>query len=302
TINPGSHFGRETWQLVAVQQLLQTLDEKKHRLSHHLFGGRLEAFPRGSRGRLVDQFSRVRGNFERHRQYRLEPGNELEFHKRSWIRGDMQKLELQLNIDKEQRFLKERVPFDEPVLGVIGMWALGGGANPQFALTLACIMDVVGQKYIAWAGFERTKLMAGRYWKTQEERDFILKLCHLRQEFIEVRLNESGDDLRRQFNDELAFGRSYQRDYQKYEEDRLKGGLKPNSPGFYDEFFRGREGIESEMGSEDVVFVSKWLTLRKFLNKLPILLLGFGLGAFLGSFTNSRGDSATMSEAGGEKR
>ena len=29
------------------------------------------------------------------------------------------------------------VPFDEPCLGIIGMWRLGGGANPHFALRLA---------------------------------------------------------------------------------------------------------------------------------------------------------------------
>jgi hypothetical protein len=47
------------------------------------------------------------------------------------------------------------VPFDEPVLGIIGMWRQGGGANPHFALALGETMLRVGQRYIAWVAYER---------------------------------------------------------------------------------------------------------------------------------------------------
>ena len=45
---------------------------------------------------------------------------------------------------------RKPVPFDEPALGIIGMWRQGGGANPHFALALGETMLRVGQRYIAW--------------------------------------------------------------------------------------------------------------------------------------------------------
>ena len=41
-------------------------------------------------------------------------------------------------------------PFDEPTLGLVGMWTLGGGANPHFAMALGHLMESVQQRRIAW--------------------------------------------------------------------------------------------------------------------------------------------------------
>jgi hypothetical protein len=59
---------------------------------------------------------------------------------------------------------QEPVPFDEPTLGIIGMWGLGGGANPHFALALGEMTLRVGQRYLAWGAYDRPARMAERFW------------------------------------------------------------------------------------------------------------------------------------------
>src|SRR4051812_23035114 len=59
--------------------------------------------------------------------------------------------------DDTHNYQLERVPFDEPVLGIVGMWRYGGGANPHFSLALAETMLRVGQRHIAWSAYERTR-------------------------------------------------------------------------------------------------------------------------------------------------
>ena len=54
--------------------------------------------------------------------------------------------------------------FDEPCLGIVGMWRQGGGANPHFALALAETMLRVGQRYVAWTAYERASRLAERFW------------------------------------------------------------------------------------------------------------------------------------------
>lgn len=294
-IKPRADFTRESWLLVMAQQLIQALDNGDQWYQYTALGGILTDFPLDRRGRLIAPGRSSTSSFEQHRDHESAPEGNLTIQDRSRIREPIKRLKLQQNIDRVQRFVTKEVSFDEPVLGIIGMWTSGCGANPHLSLALACLIDSFRQPYIAWAAFERTKLLVQSYGETQEDRDFIAKLCSSRQILIEEKLSENREQLKEQFNEELAFGRSFQKDYQDYEVRCLKEGLKPNSPGFYDKFFKGREDIASEAGSEDSIAVTKWLELRKFLNKLPILLLGFGFGAFLASFASGR-EGAVVAE------
>ncbi len=56
---------------------------------------------------------------------------------------------------------REPAAFDEPVLGIIGMWRQGGG-EPYFALALGETMLRVGQRSIAWSAYERAARLASR--------------------------------------------------------------------------------------------------------------------------------------------
>ncbi len=77
------------------------------------------------------------------------------------------------------------VPFDEPMLGIIGMWRQGGGANPHFCLAIAETMLRVGQRHIAWAAYERASELAERFSPDSGLQMFLLDHCKARQAAIE---------------------------------------------------------------------------------------------------------------------
>src|SRR5262249_28912743 len=129
------------------------------------------------------------------------------------------------------------VPFDEPTLGIIGMWRLGGGANPHFALALGEIMLRVGQRYIAWCAFERAAGMADRIWLEVDIQQQFVTHCRRRQQLIEQQLPaEEVAKLRPRFDAELAYGQRYQQEYQQYEVERIGAAVSLDDVHFYDDF------------------------------------------------------------------
>src|SRR5204863_6066858 len=99
---------------------------------------------------------------------------------------------------------KNPVPFDEPVLGIIGMWRLGGGANPHFALALGEVMMRVGQRYIAWSAYERTVRLADRFRGDPDTRQRPVANCRAREAVSEKGLPEvERDRLGRRLTAEL---------------------------------------------------------------------------------------------------
>ena len=100
---------------------------------------------------------------------------------------------------------REPVPFDEPTLGIVGMWRLGGGANPHFALALGEVMTRVGQRYIAWCAYERAALLAGQFWPDRGVQQGLVDHCRKRQAVIEGQLPaDERPRLRPRFQAELA--------------------------------------------------------------------------------------------------
>ncbi len=148
------------------------------------------------------------------------------------------------------------VPFDEPALGIIGMWRLGGGANPHFGLALGEIMIRVGQRYLAWTSYERATQMAERFWPEPVIQQRFVNHCRDRQKIIEGQLpNEDWMARRNQFDDELNFGRSYQKAYQDYEAKRIEEGASIDEPDFYKAFHAEHGPIASPVGGEDKYLV-----------------------------------------------
>src|SRR4051812_22342366 len=149
------------------------------------------------------------------------------------------------------------VPFDEPVLGIIGMWRQGGGANPHFALCLGETMLRVGQRYLAWSAFERASRMADRFWPDPALQQFLRDHCRKRQQAIEGQLfADEVAGLRPRFDAELAYGENYQKEYQRYEADQIAAGRSIDDEHFDDAFHAGREPIASPVGPEDELRVT----------------------------------------------
>jgi hypothetical protein len=256
-VNPQAHFGREAWQVVTVEFLLAVLDDPALLLRYDLLGNRLDEAIDPAHMRTW-----VAGWTHRGRRFTAamlaEPEKVGE--NRQSLRGFIRKVGAEKDwAEKVATSHKEPVAFDEPVLGIVGMWRLGGGANPHFALALGETMLRVGQRYIAWCAYERTIDLAEKFSADATLRKGLIEHCRRRQSVIEKQLNAADRDaLRPRYLDELAEGRSFQQAYQDYEAKRIAAGTALDDPHFYDAFHASHRPIASPPGkAERLVIAAK---------------------------------------------
>jgi hypothetical protein len=257
-VNPEAHFGREIWQAVILEFILANLDQSELLWKYDMVGNRLDSEIRfyGTRAAEKSEPRRNWINVMR-RQSAANLDRTLNPQSRASLRGYITHVGAEKNWTEEVRSShKHAVPFDEPMLGIVGMWRYGGGANPFFALALGETMARVGQRYIAWAAYERAVRLVpedGPQAKTFEK--FVVH-CRNRQALIESTLAESERaNLRPQFEKELAFGKGYQKAYQDYEARRIEEGADLDDPRFYDEFEAQHGPIATPVGPEDIYLV-----------------------------------------------
>jgi hypothetical protein len=284
-VNPEAHFGREQWQAAAVEFLLAAIDDPDLLRTFDIIGNRLDAAIEPRERRPFDRESQ-------HHVYYLGPSIAREFRSDMPDRNELESYRrLTAKIGAENDWPsqlvpsnREPAPFDEPVLGIIGMWRQGGGANPHFALCLGETMLRVGQRYLAWSAFERAQRLGDRFWPDAEMQQFLRDHCRKRQTTIEAQLPaEEVVGLGPQFDAELAYGRCYQREYEQYEADQIAAGRSIDAEHFYDAFHAGREPIASPVGSEDELLVSnslaEWQTDWLPGRRAACALFGMGLAA-----------------------
>lgn len=281
-VNPGAHFGRERWQMLAVEYLLA---------AHH-DPDMLKTVDMA--GMPVEIFNYYQGHLYRTRSPSRHPFHEL-MALGDAAPGSRRQQELRqatiehLWLDHRGGRLEEEVPFDEPVLAVIGMWRYGGGPNPHFSLILAHAMQRVGQRYLSWYAFERAQRMADRFWPDPEIQFYLRQHCRDEQARLAAALAVSEDDLRANFEAELARGEAWQAAFQAFEEQQLASGVPLNAPDFYDAFYAEYGRIETPSPGPDQVLMQDpdadnlfYLaarvlpTLSLTLGMAGILLLGLG--------------------------
>src|SRR5262249_5636518 len=174
------------------------------------------------------------------------------------------------------------VPFDEPMLGIVGMWRQGEGATPHFCLCIGETMLRVGQRRIAWTAYERGKQLSERFWPKPEIQKAFREHCDRRQKEIEKTLPaDEVATLRPNFEDELAYGLRYQKEYQDFEAAKIAAGADIFDEHFFDDFHKGHEPIASPSGPEEwYVFELSNLDFRM---KVIFFsgVFGAGLGALL---------------------
>ncbi|HEY7159450.1 MAG TPA: hypothetical protein VH575_36225 [Gemmataceae bacterium] len=280
-VNPEAHFGREIWQAVAVEYLLGTLPNPELLLQYDMVGDRLGA-DIDPQPRRCYQENWTRLGDGRQAKILLSETEPINPGFRPYLRQNI------TTVGAEEGWCEavctshfEPVPFDEPVLGIIGMWRLGGGANPHFALALGEIMLRVGQRYLAWCAYERAAGMEERFWPDPNIRRKFVAHCRARQELIEKQLPEhERAELRPRFQAELAFGQRYQQAYQDYEARRIADGVALEDPHFYDTFHAEHEPIASPVGQSDKFFA---VSSHFELPRVPFgsMLFFAGLCAFL---------------------
>ncbi|MFO0930542.1 MAG: hypothetical protein U0736_26515 [Gemmataceae bacterium] len=286
-VNPDAHFGRERWQVAVAEFLRAAMDRPDLLRTFDCLGNRLDlaiertldrernwfdtgygrptdaAYSQGTAiGQLPDFF-----------RPGVRPDDPDLWHELQPVRRHVMKIGAENGWEGVAAPSHRRpVPFDEPVLGIIGMWRQGGGANPHFALALGETMLRVGQRYIAWAAFERAYRLADRSWPDPAVQQFLREHCRRRQTEIETTLTYQSpapsyytpwqhvsppparatvENLRSTFEAELAFGEDYQRAYQRYEEEKIKAGVPIAAPAFFDAFQADREPVASRSGPEE---------------------------------------------------
>ena len=154
------------------------------------------------------------------------------------------------------------VPFDEPLMGVMGMWLQGGGANPHFALCIGQIMERIGQRNIAWSAYARALTMSKRFNGNPEIRQALVDYCRARQDQILADWAAEGrpksrEALQLHFEEELDFGESWQRSLWAYQESSssLKNGNDPGDDSSISiaSFTRKHGKVASQDSSKDSV-------------------------------------------------
>jgi hypothetical protein len=245
-VNPQAHFGREEWQARLMEFLLEAVARPETLLKRDMVGNSLAEVIEGER----DSFERKMFLREDNplRDLLGRPDGELTPEERTTLRNVLTRVGPANN----------SAPFDEPVLGIIGMWRLGGGANPHFALALAETMLRVGQRRIAWCAFERAALLAPGFLPDAAIREKFIQHCRRRQEAIEKQLpEEEVDQLRSRFEAELAFGQRMQKEYHAYEEEQIARGEFESHVSWQTDFQKEHGEIATRPGPEEL-FVLEW--------------------------------------------
>jgi hypothetical protein len=277
-VNPNAHFGREEWQLVAVETFLEFGLRPELLREYDLIGNRLNRDVSPSiRALHADSDDTVGSSFVG-RPYTAEWSLRIHTRRvnRETVTGPLsteERAELRkiiLNVGREGADGKRTgdfgraAPFDEPCLGIIGMWRQGGGANPHFALCLGEIMLRVGQRYLAWSCYERAARLAERSWPSPDLQQYLRDHCRARQLGIEKTMAAADvEQLRPRFEAELAHGERYQAEYQAFEREKIAAGGDIDDPTFFDDFHAGREPIASRPGPEE------WYVGESSLSTLP---------------------------------
>jgi hypothetical protein len=274
-IKPDAHFGREKWQVADLEFLRAALGNRDLLRTFDLIGNRLDAEVNSGARRPMEAETlwsiHTRG---------MTPET---------ISRSMAEMSIR-HVGAEEGWPAKLIPwnpepaaFDEPVLGIIGMWR-ESGPDPHFALCLGETMLRVGQRYLAWTAFERASQLSDQFWPDPAVQAFLRNHCGKRQAMIEAQLPaEEVASLRPQFDAELAFGQKYQRDYGEYEAEQIAAGRPLADEHFYDAFNAGRPPIASPVGPEDDLRVVS-TSQERMLAIMPgpragYAVLGMGLGA-----------------------
>jgi hypothetical protein len=290
-VNPDAHFGREIWQAVTAEWLLACIEDPTLLDRFDLTGNRLDAYIDPKAGKRFKSYYESYGPSSN--WLMLGEGRTAadylakgEFRERiaKSLREEIPTIGAEAGWDWTLIPSQwEPVPFDEPVLGIIGMWRQGGGANPHFALCLGEIMLRVGQRYLAWAAYERTASLAKQFWPDPVRQEQLIDHCRARQKLIEATLPpQDVEKLRPRYETELAYGLRYQKEYQADEAAKLAAGRPVTDPELNADFVASHPPIASPVGPEDQVAVNpeQWFLMRRWLYGFAFAAFGAGLGAF----------------------
>lgn len=288
-VNPDAHFGRERWQASVASFLRAAMDDPNLLTTFDCLGNWLDLPVEQILNRDLNWWTDQaygRPNLPALGQWEaqtkvpayFEPGQAVADPARRAAVLPVRDYITRIGAEHGWEALGEKIPdhqapvaFDEPMLGIVGMWRQGGGANPHFALAIGETMLRVGQRRIAWEAFERAALLAERFSPQTLIQDRLRNHCKARQAAIEATLNyrraptdrhpwqeispprtdDAPEQLRARFRAELQFGLDTQKRYQDFERERLRSGVAVDDPHLDDGFAMGPTPLASRSGPEE---------------------------------------------------
>lgn len=328
-VNPDAHFGRERWQLAIAEFLLASMKTPELLKQYDCIGNRLnasfedilpmEVFYLQNTGRATHvDFYRESPDRDSPRFFASDanPDDPVQWDELKPIRQYItlvgaDEFVTGQNAEKDSQWAAAvpshtiAEPFDEPMLGIIGMWRQGGGANPHFCLAIAETMLRTGQRHIAWAAYERASLLAERFSPDPGLQTFLRDHCKARQAAIEETFRPPKDrkddayaawnylgsrmddaaigELRGNMQSELKLGTQYQQAYQEYETTKIAAGHSIDDEHFFDDFNLQHGSIASKSGSEELTRIILRSAKNSYTSSQGYAwgTLGFGIGAII---------------------
>jgi len=300
-VNPEAHFGRERWQATIAEFLLLAIQHPSLLQHYDCLGNSLDlpvkitdelpeyAWPNYRRyGRPHDQFFRnnIFYDYFDNPAKNVDPANPALWKELVAARDSITRIGAESDhweaAKTEIELPFKPVAFDEPMLGIIGMWRQGGGANPHFALAIGETMLRVGQRYLAWSAFARAAMLADRYSSDPALQQFLRDHCQRRQTDIETSFQQRPNGaysvnpelwdrnqqlaltsekaelphatttaLQTAFEQELQAGLDFQKACQDFESQQLQSGIPLDAPDFYQKFHSEYPQIASPVGQEE---------------------------------------------------
>jgi len=280
-VNPEAHFGRERWQAAIAEFLLAAMEDPTLLKTFDCLGNRLDLpYSEILRHGYGDGYGRGYDSmYVAHLITGLTVQDARERIKKVGAEEGWEAVAVPSH--------RSPAPFDEPALGIIGMWRQGGGANPHFALALGEIMLRVGQRSIAWSAFERASRLAERYSADPEIQGFLREHCRNRQRDIELTPDRKGGrsaaELRAAFDAELAYGQGYQKDYQEFEAAKIAEGASILDADVFADWPRRGEPVASRSGDEERVKVVTRADQYRYASRVARAwgVFGAGVSAFV---------------------
>jgi len=300
-VNPEAHFGRERWQATIAEFLLLAIQDPSLLRKYDCLGNSLDfpirltdelpeyAWPDYRRyGRPHDQFFKhhVFHNFFNNPQKKVDPADPAIWQGLVAARNSITRIGAENDYwgaaKTDMNLPFEPAAFDEPMLGIIGMWRQGGGANPHFALAIGETMLRVGQRYLAWSAFARAEMLADRYSPDPVLQQFLRDHCRRRQTDLEASFQQRPNGaysihpemwdrnpelalatekpqvphavataLQTAFKQELQSGLDFQNACQDFESQQLLNGVPLDAPDFFQKFHAEHPPIASPVGQEE---------------------------------------------------
>ena len=266
-INQAAHFGRELWQIVIVEHLLHAAEDPTWLRRFDAIGNPLQALESGSMVSTHYGWGETAERLGTSQRYdaRFTPMHSLadvDQRLSPSVRSEIRRHITTVGADAAwcaaiPGTLQSAMPFDQPVLGILGMWTLGGGANPHFALCLATIMERVGQGTLAWECYERAADMVERFSPDPETQLWLQAHLRTRQGVI---ANTRGGSVwetaqRIEFRRELNWALQQREEFQQAEAQRLSvgaaAGVSALDPEADELFWAARPALATPVGTAD---------------------------------------------------